>query len=301
MAQRPSAFLAFRSIGTAAALWLVIGVPVAAVIAAFRASVWVITVVPAMAATACLLGAVHGLWFYLAGQGPKSNYNGFLLLGSVSGGFLGVLAFPPVFSSTNIIATRPTAAFFLMAAMVGGIAAGVIAAHVLYLPLQAQVSTTSRRVVVSGLILIVLAAIDYRFCWPATTERIAAPEVSRQDITGLSAGSARGSQWSGCYEFRGKTPLGQGGAFGLLKVVQTDGLLKVEDGRESLMGGVDRDGRFRFGAEITEHTDTLRILWNGKFHDSSFDFSKRLTVVNGVNSLGINPLTGTAQLFPCDQ
>jgi hypothetical protein len=300
MAQRLSTLLAFRSIGTAAALWVVIGVPVAAVIAAFRVFLWVITVVPAMAATASLLGAVHGLWLCLAGK-PESDYNGFLLLGSVSGGVLGVLAFPPVFSATSIIATRPTAALFLMAAVVGGVAAGVTSAHVLYSTLRVQVSMTSMRVVVGGLILIVLAAIEYRFYWPATTDRIAVSEVSRQDITGLSAGNARGSQWTGCYEFQGKTPLDQGRGSGFLKVAQTDGVLKVEDGRDSFQGGVDRDGRFRFGAEIIARTDTLRILWQGKFHGNSFDFDKRLTVVNGVNSLGVNPLTGTARLVPCDQ
>jgi hypothetical protein len=144
-----------------------------------------------------------------------------------------------------------------------------------------------------------LMAIEYQLYWPATTERIAVPEISRQDIAALSAGNARGSQWTGCYEFQGKTPLGKGGGSGLLKVVQTDGVLKVEVGRDSFLGGVDRDGRFRFGAEIIERTDTLRILWRGKFHDNSFDFNERLTVVNGVNSLGANPLTGTGKLISC--
>jgi hypothetical protein len=300
MEQRPSALVAFGSIGIAAAMWLVVGAPVAAGIAASFVSFWMLASFPEIAATASVLGAVQGLWFYLAGPGrSKSEYDGFLWLGAFSGSFLGVLGFPPVFSRVGIIAARSTVAVLLLGAIVGGIAAGLVSAHVLTLLLQGRTLKLGWRVVFVGLIII--AATDYLLYWPATTERIAVPEVSRQDITALSAGNARGSQWSGCYEFQGKTPLGQGGGSGLLKVVQNDGVLKVENGRESFLGGVDRSGRFRFGAEISERTDTLRILWQGKFHGNSFEFKKRLTVVNGVNSLGINPLTGTGQLVPCDQ
>jgi hypothetical protein len=302
MAQRPSATVALGCIVTASALWLVIGVPVAAVIVAYCMSLWVMASLLDMAVTAVVLGAVQGLWLCLAGRRCESDYNGFLRLGLSSGALLGVLAFPPVFSRAGIIAARPTAAFLLMAAVAGGVAAGLIAAHVLYLPLQAHISTMGQRAIVGGLILVVLAAIDYRYCWAATAERIAVPEVSRQEITDLSAGSARGSRWAGCYEYQGKTPLDQGGESGLLKVTQTDGSLKVAQGRDILfLGGVDGNGHFRFGAETTAGPDALRTLWQGKFRGDSFEFNRRMTVVNGVNGLGINPLIGKGQLVPCDQ
>lgn len=62
MAQQPSALLGLRNIGTAGALWVMVGVPVAAAIAALSLSLWVIASFPEMALTAALLGAVQGLW-----------------------------------------------------------------------------------------------------------------------------------------------------------------------------------------------------------------------------------------------
>ena len=298
MEQRPSALVAFGSIGIAAAMWLVVCAPVAAGIAAYLVSFWMLSSFPEIAVTATVLGALQGLLFYLAGSGrSKSEYDGFLWLGAFSGAFLGVLGFPPVFSRAGVIAARPTVAVFILAAIAGGVTAGLVSGHVLTTLLWGRSLNLGRGVVLGG--LLVLAAIDYHFYWPATIERIAVPEVSLQDIAGLSAGSARGSQWTGCYEFQGRYPLGTGGQYGRLKLVQTDGVLKVDEGRDSFLGGVDRDGRFRFGAEITERTDTFRIVWQGRFHGNSFDFNKRLTVVKGVNSLGVNPLTGTGQLIPC--
>ena len=301
MAQRPSALVAFRSIGTAAALWLMVGVPVAAGIAAFCVSAWVIASFADMAVTAAALGAVQGLWFYLAGRRSKREHDGLRWLGLFSGGLLGALGFPPVFSRASIIAARPTVAVFLAAAIVGGIAAGLASARVLAVPLRGRTLTLGWRVVIGG--LIALAAIDYHFYWPATTERIALPEVSREEIMKLSAGNARGSAWAGCYQYQGRLPLGTGGERGQLKVEQTDGALKVQQWGEAhpFLGGVDRNGRFRFGAEISTGQDTFRVLWQGKFHGISLEFTRRMTLLNGTNNLGAMQLIGTAQLAPCYQ
>jgi len=168
-----------------------------------------------MAVTAALLGALQGLGFYLPGQRSKPEYDGLLALGLFSGGFLGALGFPPVFSHTNIIADRSTVGVFLMAAMVGGVAAGLVSASALAKPLRGRRLTLGWRVVIGG--LIILTAIDYHFYWPATAERIAVPEVSRQEITDLSAGNARGSAWTGCYQYQGRLPLHTSGEHGQLK------------------------------------------------------------------------------------
>jgi len=278
-----------------------VGVPVAAGIAAFCVSAWVIASIPDMAVTATALGAVQGLWFYLAGQRSKSEHDGLLRLGLFSGGILGALGFPPVFSRASIIAARPTVVVFLAAAIAGGIAAGLASARVLTVPLRGRTLTLGWRVVVGG--LIALAAIDYHFYWPATTERIALPEVSREEITKLSAGNARGSAWAGCYQYQGHFPLGTGGERGQLKVAQTDGALKVQQWGEAhpFLGGVDRNGRFRFGAEIGTGQDTSRVLWQGKFHGSSLEFTRRMTLLNRTKNLGAMQLIGTAQLAPCYQ
>ena len=297
--RRPSALSALWSVATAAAVWVVVGVPSAGVIAAWRASLWVILSFPEMAICAAVLGAIQGLWFYLAGLGSKPEGKSIVWLGLYSGGFLGVLGFPPVFSRTNIIAARPTAAVFLLAAIVGGFAAGLVSARVLAAPLRGRTLTLGWRVVFGS--LIVLTALDYHFYWPATVERITAPEVSHEEIRNLAPGNAHGSAWTGCYQYQGQLPLGTGGERGQLRVLQTDGVLKVQQWGEAhpFLGGVDRNGNFRFGAEISNGQDTFRVLWQGKFHAHSFEFKRRLTVVKGANNLGATQLTGTAQLTTC--
>ena len=299
MVRRPSALLALRSVATAAAVWVVVGVPSAGVIAALRASLWVILSFPHMAICAAVLGAMQGLWFYLAALRSKPEGDSLVWLGLFSGAFLGVLGFPPVFSRTNIIAARPTAAVFLLAAIVGGFAAGLVSARVLATPLQGRGLALGWKVVFGS--LIVLTALDYHFYWPTTVERIAAPEVSGEEISNLAPGNARGSAWTGCYQYQGQLPLGTGGERGQLRVVQVDGVLKVQQWGEAhpLLGGVDRNGRFRFGAEISSGPDTFRVLWQGKFYADSFEFKRRMTVVSGSNDLGATQLTGTAQLTTC--
>src|SRR5438552_2547418 len=147
MEQRLSASLdCFRIIAKAAAVWVIVGVPVAAVIAAFRVFLFVITSVPEMAATAAVLGAVQGLWLYLAGRPSESGYGGVLRLSSISGCVLGLLGFPPVFSRSNVVADRLMVAVFLLAAICGGIAAGYATARVVAVPVRGRRSSLSRSV-----------------------------------------------------------------------------------------------------------------------------------------------------------
>ena len=302
MEQRPSASVAFGCIGIAAAMWLVVCAPIAAGITASLVSFWMLASFPEIAVTAAVLGGVQGLWFYLAGPGrSRSEYDGYLWLGAISGSFLGVLGFPPVFSRAGIIAARPTVAVFLVAAVLGGVAAGLVSAHVLTLLLQGRTLKLGRRVVLVG--LIILTAIDYHFYWPATTERIAPPNISHQEITDLSAGNARGSKWSGCYEYEVQYPIGTGFERGQLKVVQTDGVLKVEYrswfAPQALSGGVDRSGHFRFGTEVSTGQYPSREMWQGKFHGNSLEFQRRITLLKETNNLPTTQLIGTAHLTPC--
>ena len=79
-------------------------------------------------------------------------------------------------------------------------------------------------------------------------------------------------------------------------MAHANGALKVIDGdAHPLLGGVDSEGRFRFGAEKTAGQDTLRVLWEGTFHNDSLDFTRRLTVLLGPNLLNTTRLTGTAR------
>ena len=218
-----------RSIATAAAVWALVGPAVAAVIAAFRVFVWVIASFSEMVATAAVLGAVQGLWLYLAGRPSDSKYGVHRWLGSVSGALLGLLGFPPVFSRVNgVVADRLTVAVFLLAAIFGGIAAGLTCTGVVTRLLGSRTSTLGRSVVVGCLLVLPLAGLDYHLYWPETADRLPVPRVSQQAITNFSAGNARGSAWTGCYQYLGRYSRGSGvvgNEGGLLKMTQTDGAL----------------------------------------------------------------------------
>src|SRR6185295_14642983 len=220
----------FRTITTAAAVWAIVAVPVAAVIAAFRISIWVITSFPEMATTAALLGAVQGLWIYVAGRPSESEYGALRWLGAVSGGVLGLLGFPPVFSRSNIVADRLMVTVFLLAAICGGIAAGLASGRTVTVPVRGRRSTLGRYVVSGCLLVLPIAALDYYFYWPPTADRLPVPRVSHQIVTNLSPGNARGSTWAGCYQYLGQLSRGSGvigKEGGLLKVAQTDGALQA--------------------------------------------------------------------------
>ena len=294
----------FRSVAATAVVWVVVGVPAAAIIAASRMFVWVIFALPEMAETAAVLGAVQGLWLYLAGR-PEPEDGHLRWFGPAAGGVLGLLGFPPVFSRINgVVADRLLVAVSLLAAVCGGIAAGFVSTKVVAVPVRGRRSTLNQPLVLGCLLVLPLAALDYHFYWVPMVDRLPVPQVSRQVVTSLAAGNARGSAWAGCYQYlgqlsRGSGVLGKEG--GLLKVAQADGALKVVDGdAHPLLGGVDGDGRFRFGAERTTGQDTLRVLWEGKFHGNSFDFTKRVTGLRGPNLLNTTRLTGTAQRISCN-
>jgi hypothetical protein len=280
-------------------------VPVAAVVAAFRVFVWVIFALPEMAATAAVLGVVQGLWLWLVGRPSNSEYSHFRWFGPVAGGVLGLLGFPPVFSRINgVVADRLLVAVFLLAAICGGIAAGFVSARVVAVPLRGRRSTLGRSVVIGCILVLLLAALDCHFYWLPTVDRLPVPQVSRQAVTNLAPGDARGSTWAGCYQYLGQTSRGSGvigKEGGLLKVGQVDGAVRVLDGdAHPLLGGVDGNGRFRFGGERTTGPDTLRVLWEGKFHDNSLDFTRRMTGLRGLNLLNTTRLNGTAQRISCN-
>jgi hypothetical protein len=258
-----------------------------------------------MVASAIVLGAVQGLWLFLAGRPSESEYGDHLWVGSVSGGILGLMGFPPVFSRSNIVADRMMVAIFLLAAICGGISAGLVSARVVAVPLRGRRSVLGRSVVAGCLLVLPLAALDYHFYWPAAADRLPVPRVSHQAVTNLSAGDARGSAWAGCYQYLGQLTRGSGvigKEGGLLTVAQTDGALKVLNGDAyPLLGGVDGNGRFRFGAERAAGRDTLRVLWEGRFNSNSLNFTRRMTGLRGTNILNTTRLNGMAQRISCNR
>lgn len=282
-------------------MWVLIGVPVAALIAAFRIFVWVILALPDMAATAAVLGAVQGLWLYLAGCDERSRQ--LRWLGAASGGILGLLGFPPVFSHINsVVADRLMVGIFISAAVCGGIAAGLaLSRRVVGKGSRSPMS--ARGIAVGCVLLMLLAVIDYQFYWSSTADRLPVSRVSRQTIANLSAGNAEGSTWAGCYQYLGRYSRGSGvlgGEGGVLRVEESNGSLRVLDASANpLLGGVDRNGSFRFGAERTTGQDTLRVFWEGKFNENSLTLTRRITVLRGMNVLNTTRLRGTGKRIPC--
>ena len=239
----------------------------------------------------------------MAGRPPESDFRGLRWPGSVSGGLLGLLGFPPVFSRTDIVADRLTVAIFLLAAICGGTAAGLASGRVVAMRARWGRLTLRRSALVGCLLVLPPAAVDYRLYWPPAADRLPVPRVSRQAVTNISAGNARGSTWAGCYEYKGQFSRGgggPGGSWGSLKLSQTDGALKVLNGTSALQGGVDDDGGFRFGAEGIDGQDTIRVLWEGKFKGSSLGFTRRETLLRGTNTVNTTRLTGRAQRISCN-
>jgi len=293
-----------RSIATAAAVWVIVGVPVTAVIAAFRVFVWVIFSVPDMAATAFVLGVVHGLWLYLVGRPSDPESKKPQWFGSVSGAILGLLGFPAVFSRINsVVADWPLVVVSLLAAVCGGLAAGFASTRIVIVQERPR-SPLGSSIAIGCLALIPLAALDYKFYWPRTADRLPVPRLSHQAVTNLTAGDARGSTWAGCYQYLGQLSRGSGALGregGLLEVEQTEGSLRVRVGSaDPLLGGVDGTGHFRFGGERRTGPDTLRVLWEGTLNGSSINFSQRITALHGTNFGNTTRLTGTAQRIPCN-
>ena len=273
----------FKRIATAAAIWVIVGVPVAAVIAGFRVFAWVIFSLPEMAATAAVLGAVQGLWLYLAGRPSEQEYGDLPWFGPASGGILGLLGFPPVFSRINgVVADRVDGGGFPLGRRLRWnrrrIRLGESWARARAQTFAGALSLAVYSCCLSPPLIITSTG-------PRPSDRLPVPPVSHQAVTNLSAGDARGSTWAGCYQYLGQLSRGSGvigGDGGLLEMEQTDGSLNVlKVSGYALLGGVNGNGRFRFGAEITTGKDTLRVLWEGKFNSSSLDFTRRITVLRG--------------------
>ena len=291
-----------RGIATVTAVWVLVGVPVAAAISALQLFLFVVLAVPEMAKAAFVLGVVHGLWLQLAGRSPESKVRDARLLGVISGSVLGFLAFPPVFSRAYITPVSVSAAVtFVTAAIMGGIAAGVISAAVVTVPLRPVGSTLSRNVVFGCVFVLPLMVIDYHFFWIGTVDRLPIQEVSQREIASLASGDARGSSWAGCYHFWGHYPLNTGVEGGLLTVAQTNGVVQVGLGFEhsKLSGRVDSDGSFRFGGESIIAKDVLLTMWEGTFHNKSLSFTRRETLLSGGRVVNTIKITGGAERTAC--
>lgn len=294
----------FRNVAFTTVLWVLVGVPVAAAICALQLLAYVLIAVPRMAEVAAVLGIAHGLWLHLSRGCHRGLKAGDLWFGAISGGILGLLGFLPVFSQTELVIERNVLiAIFIAAAVVAGIAAGITSAAVVVAPVKNFGPTLRLKIGIGCLLVLPLALIEYDLYWAETVDNLPIQEVSRKTLAGLSSGDARGTSWSGCYRYWGHTSFNAGGESGLLKVMQTDGSLRVLafqfQERIELKGGADRDGRFRFGGESTTGRNTIRYFWEGEFHKNSLEYVRRSTLLTGSGSLYSTRLSGSAKWTEC--
>jgi hypothetical protein len=286
MLKRQSTWLiSCRKILTAATIWVFLAVPVAAAISAIRLSLMFVFVLKEMSATAAILGATHGLWVVLASESsryaasslPGPTQSGFRWFGAISGGVLGLLGFLPVYSSTSVNVDYPTIMLLVAAAICGGGVAGVVFCSISLARLPSP-PVIEQSLIVGSLLVLAIAAIEYAVYWNPTVDRLPLLKV---EVANLSAGDAKGTDWSDCYEYFGIFSDGGGAEGGPLVVKQKDGRLEISGRGESpARGGISQEGRFRAGGETSNSGMTFRTLWEGRF-GSGFVFTKRTTTLGG--------------------
>lgn len=286
----------------AVAVWASAGVSIAAAVSAFGLSFYVLLAVPRMAEVAAVLGLIHGVWLHITAT-PNSRQPWF---GAISGAILGVFEFPAVLSQSELMLERGAAvALFVTAAVFAGVVSGAVSAAFVRAPRELAPRSVPLKLAIGCLIVASLLFINQRLYWKATVDRLPVPQVSRGSLAELNAGNAHGSAWTGCYWYSGHTRLDQGGENGLLKVTQNDGNLHVfthvSQYRMEMAGGVDQNGRFRFGGEAKIGSDTLRYLWQGKFDGNSIDYVRRSTLLNGSAAPISDRLTGSADRTDCSK
>jgi hypothetical protein len=291
-----------RELLIAATTWVFLAVPVAAAISAIGLSLMFMFVLKEMAATAVVLGATHGLWVLLAGgssrfaasglPGPKKF--GFRWFGAISGGVLGLLGFLPVYSCTSVNMDYPSIILLVAAGICGGVVAGLVFCSISFARLS-NPPAIAQSLIVGSLLVLAIAAIEYAVYWNPLVDRLPLLKVS---VANLSAGDAKGADWSGCYQYFGILSDRSGAEGGQLVVKQKDGLLEIsERGESPARGGISQEGRFRAGAETSENGITFRTLWEGRF-GSGLVFTKRTTAFGG-RWLNIRSVKGVAQGTSC--
>jgi len=282
--------IALKSLAGGAIIWCTVGAGVAALISSLVIFVWAIYVVTVAAPIAALLGCVQGLWLYLERLHWK-NSGERMRFGWTSGAALGLLGFAPSYIHIEILPSHGCRdiAVFLVAALFGGMAAGGVTAKLTPTPDGPQgASGRARRVLVGCLLILIGASVEYSLYWPALIRKLPIPRLDESSVINLPAGSARGSLWSGCFQYNGEFFWASGVAGkegGAPFVQQKDGVLRVSlggSGRE-LSGGVDEDGRFWAGAQApVGQGETLRTLVKGRFLDKDhLQYSLRRSYLKG--------------------
>ena len=130
--------------------------------------------------------------------------------------------------------------------------------------------------------------LEYSLFWPRLTRKLPIIPLDERSVFNLPPGNARGSQWSGCFQYNGEMFWASGivGSEGGMATIRQDaGALKVSmaGSAASLAGGIDADGGFWAGTQTAvPQGGTLRTLLKGKFQGTDrFEYSLRPSYLKG--------------------
>jgi hypothetical protein len=286
-----------------ALIWCTVGIGVATLISALVIFVWAIYVFAVAWRAAALLGSIQGLWLF-AERARWKNSREQVRFGLVSGAALGLLGFVPSYVQIEMLPPHRWwgVGVFAAAAFFGGMAAGGVTAVAIGSRPEPQGSTrAARRLVVGVLLMLGGAALEYSLYWPSLIRKLPILRLDESSVVNLPPGNARGSQWSGCFQYLGETFWASGGVGkegGMLTVRQDGGALQITmaGSSSSLAGGVDADGRFWTGAQRPVPPDgLLRTLLRGRFQGTDrFEYSLRLSYLKGLTFVNTTRVDGTA-------
>lgn len=286
----PQLLNALGMLALGALIWCTLGSGVAALISSLVLFVYAVFVVTAAARIAALLGAVQGLWIFLERHSWKTSRQR-VRFGCVSGAAFGLLGFAPAYIHTEILPPHGWwgIAVFLIAALLGGMAAGAVTAMLVATPDTPQATSGHiRRILVGSLLVLAGASIEHALFWPALNQKLPITALDESSVVNLPAGNARGSLWSGCFQYNGQMfwasgVVGKEG--GEAFVQQNDGglIISFAGSSDKLTGGVNEDGEFWAGAQSSiGQGETLRTLIRGRLADKDhLEYSLRRTYRRG--------------------
>jgi len=313
-AQTPGAgrwvLVLLRNVLTTAAVWVVVGVPAAALLTVVGLLFLFAGRSRELLVVGAVLGVVHGLWLTIGGRLADAGATESNWTGALSGALLGLLGLPAVYAHVTSATDDRMMVLYVVAAVCGGMLAGVISVRAVaaYGPWGAP--TRVRSAVTGCVLLLALTAADYWLYRASTFENLPPLPLSQNAVENIAPGDMQGSQWSGCYHYEGRDGLSKSPMppeTGLLVIRQMNGTITGGDfGPPELHGGVDRNGDFRLGGYLQPGSAApggARVLWEGQFRGDSAVFTKRTTVGGGGQQTMIfnHKLRGTAQRIPCPE
>jgi hypothetical protein len=258
--------------------WAITAVAVATLVCFLAFYFYALFFIRFMIVPALALGLFHSVWVYLERK-HFADASDASFFGTVSGGFAGLLGFPPAFANvTDVIFGWSGIAVLIAASVIGGAIAGRTWVGFVHNP-TAAARRPQKRFARGALLLVTMFVLEIAVYGPVLRLKLPVWIVLKRDVIGLRAGNARGSSWSGEFQYSSTSSHGsgiQGTSGGIMTIVHDNGHIAIANvASKDLEGGIDSNGRFWAGSE----TGRLRTRLDGKFSDADhFSFTVRRSV-----------------------